>query len=118
MTPSFSFGSKTGTSAARRNSRRRPYEMRLNQDLSQVSEGICFAFSPPAIPGIGAAGGVNFVLEDRSGTGGDFFADNLDRFVAAAQQRPELARVIATYAAHVPQIYVDVDREKVMRQTG
>ena len=91
-------------------------QMRLNQELSQVSEGICFAFSPPAIPGIGAAGGVNFVLEDRSGTGGDFFADNLDRFVAAAQQRPELARVIATYAAHVPQIYVDVDREKVMRQ--
>jgi HAE1 family hydrophobic/amphiphilic exporter-1 len=91
-------------------------QMRLNQELSQVSEGICFAFSPPAIPGIGAAGGVNFVLEDRSGTGGDFFANNLDRFVAAAQQRPELARVIATYAAHVPQVYVDVDREKVMHQ--
>jgi HAE1 family hydrophobic/amphiphilic exporter-1 len=89
---------------------------RLNRDLAQVSEGICFAFSPPAIPGVGAAGGVNFVLEDRSGAGGDFFADNLDRFVAAAQRRPELARVIATYAAHVPQIYVDVDREKVLRQ--
>jgi len=91
-------------------------QARLNRELSQVSEGTCFAFSPPAIPGIGAAGGVNFVLEDRSGTGGDFFADNLDRFVAAAQRRPELARVIATYAAHVPQIYVDVDREKVLRQ--
>ncbi|MGO8790830.1 MAG: efflux RND transporter permease subunit [Terriglobia bacterium] len=90
--------------------------LRLNRDLSQVSEGTCFAFSPPAIPGIGAAGGVNFVLEDRSGTGGDFFADNLDRFVAAAQKRPELARVIATYAAHAPQVYVDVDREKVMHQ--
>jgi HAE1 family hydrophobic/amphiphilic exporter-1 len=90
--------------------------MRLNRELSQVSDGICFVFSPPAIPGIGAAGGVNFVLEDRSGTGGDFFANNLDRFVAAAQQRPELARVIATYAAHVPQVYVDVDREKVMHQ--
>jgi len=90
--------------------------LRLNRELSRLSEGTCFAFSPPAIPGIGAAGGVNFVLEDRSGAGGDFFASNLDRFVAAAQQRPELARVIATYAAHVPQIYVDVDREKVMRQ--
>jgi len=91
-------------------------QMRLNQDLSQVSEGICFAFSPPAIPGVGAAGGVNFVLEDRSGTGGDFFSDNLDRFVAAAQRRPELARIIATYTAHAPQVYVDVDREKVLRQ--
>jgi HAE1 family hydrophobic/amphiphilic exporter-1 len=91
-------------------------QMRLNRELSQVTEGSCFVFSPPAIPGIGAAGGVNFVLEDRSGTGGDFFANNLDRFVAAAQKRPELARVIATYAAHVPQVYVDVDREKVMHQ--
>ena len=91
-------------------------QMRLNRDLQAVSEGTCFAFSPPAIPGIGAAGGVNFVLEDRSGAGGDFFADNLERFVAAAQKRPELARVVATYAPHVPQIYVDVDREKVLRQ--
>jgi len=91
-------------------------QARLNRDLSQVSEGTCFAFSPPAIPGVGAAGGVNFVLEDRSGRGGDFFADNLDRFVAAAQRRPELARVIATYTAHAPQVYVDVDREKVLRQ--
>ena len=91
-------------------------QTRLNRELSQVREGTCFAFSPPSIPGIGAAGGVNFVLEDRSGAGGDFFADNLARFVAAAQRRPELARVITTYAAHVPQIYVDVDRDKVMRQ--
>jgi HAE1 family hydrophobic/amphiphilic exporter-1 len=91
-------------------------QMDLNRKLAGVREGIGFAFSPPAIPGIGVAGGVNFVLEDRSGAGGDFFADNLDRFVAAAQRRPELARVIATYAAHVPQVYVDVDREKVMRQ--
>jgi HAE1 family hydrophobic/amphiphilic exporter-1 len=91
-------------------------QARLNQDLAQVSEGTCFAFSPPAIPGVGAAGGVNFVLEDRSGAGGDFFADNLDRFLAAAQRRPELARVIATYTAHAPQVYVDVDREKVLRQ--
>jgi hydrophobic/amphiphilic exporter-1 (mainly G- bacteria), HAE1 family len=91
-------------------------EAQLNEELQKVNEGICFAFSPPAIPGIGQAGGINFVLEDRSGAGGDFFADNLDRFVAAAQKRPELSRVITTYAAHVPQIYVDVDREKVMRQ--
>ena len=43
-------------------------------------KGCAFAFSPPSIPGVGAAGGVNFVLEDRSGAGGDFFADNLAPF--------------------------------------
>ena len=39
----------------------------LNRELSQINEGIAFAFSPPAIPGIGTAGGVTFILEDRSG---------------------------------------------------
>ena len=84
--------------------------------ITQVKEGISFAFAPPSIPGVGSSGGVSFVLQDRSGKGGDFFADNLDKFVAAAQKRPELASVITTYAAHVPQLYVDVDREKVLRQ--
>ncbi|HYD50600.1 MAG TPA: efflux RND transporter permease subunit, partial [Terriglobales bacterium] len=84
--------------------------------ITQVKEGISFAFAPPSIPGVGSSGGVSFVLQDRSGKGGDFFADNLDTFVAAAQKRPELASVITTYAAHVPQLYVDVDREKVLRQ--
>lgn len=84
--------------------------------MSQVKEGISFSFPPPAIPGIGSAGGVNFVLQDRSGKGGEFFSDNLDKFMAAARKRPELANVMTTYAAHVPQLYVDVDREKVLRQ--
>jgi hydrophobic/amphiphilic exporter-1 (mainly G- bacteria), HAE1 family len=47
-------------------------EAKLNEELGDVKEGICFAFSPPAIPGVGQAGGVNFVLEDRSGASGDF----------------------------------------------
>ena len=38
------------------------------------------------------------------------------KFIAAARKRPEFAGVITTYAPHVPQVYVDVDRAKVMRQ--
>jgi HAE1 family hydrophobic/amphiphilic exporter-1 len=91
-------------------------QLELNNKLSQMSQGIAFSFSPPAIPGIGASGGVTFVLEDRSGSGVDFFANNLDKFVVAARKRPELTSVITTFAPHAPQIYVDVDREKVMRQ--
>jgi HAE1 family hydrophobic/amphiphilic exporter-1 len=88
----------------------------LNKNLSTIEEGIAFSFSPPAIPGIGTSGGVNFVLEDRSGRGGDFLADNTDTFLAAARKRPEIAAAITTYTPHVPQLYVDVDKEKVMRQ--
>jgi HAE1 family hydrophobic/amphiphilic exporter-1 len=91
-------------------------QAQLTKKLAQVPEATGFAFSPPAIPGVGNAGGVTFVLEDRSGAGGDYLSANLDKFIAAARKRPELASVITTYAPHVPQLYVDVDREKVLRQ--
>src|SRR6202041_1432079 len=84
--------------------------------LSQVSNGLAFSFSPPSIPGVGASGGATFVLEDRSGSGPDFLTANVNTFVDAARKRPELAGLITTYTPHVPQVYVDVDRAKVMRQ--
>jgi hydrophobic/amphiphilic exporter-1 (mainly G- bacteria), HAE1 family len=91
-------------------------ENQLNRSLSAIQDGIAFSFSPPAIAGVGTAGGVNFVLEDRSGRGGEFLANNTDAFLAAARKRPEIASVITTFTPHVPQLYVDVDKEKVMRQ--
>jgi hydrophobic/amphiphilic exporter-1 (mainly G- bacteria), HAE1 family len=91
-------------------------ENQLNRSLSAIPDGIAFSFSPPAISGVGTSGGVNFVLEDRSGRGGDFLANNTDAFLAAARKRPEIASVITTFTPHVPQLYVDVDKEKVMGQ--
>ena len=89
---------------------------RLNLNLIQLPEGTVFAFSPPAIPGIGAAGGVTFVLEDRVDKGVEFLANNVDRFLTAARQRPELARVTTTLLPNVPQVYVEVDRQKALKQ--
>jgi Cation/multidrug efflux pump len=51
----------------------------------------CFCFPPPAIPGVGTSGGVTFLLQDRAGKDIGFLADNLQKFMAAAQKRPELA---------------------------
>jgi len=84
--------------------------------MTQIKDGLAFVISPPAIPGIGSSGGVTFVLQDRSGKGGDFLAQNVDKFLAAVRKRPEIASAITTYAPHVPQVYVKVDREKVLRQ--
>ncbi len=91
-------------------------ENQLNQSLSKIQDGVAFVIAPPAIPGVGQSGGVSFVLEDRSGKGGDFLANNTDAFLAAARKRPELAAVFTTLVPHVPQLYVDVDRDKVLRQ--
>jgi hydrophobic/amphiphilic exporter-1 (mainly G- bacteria), HAE1 family len=91
-------------------------QQHLASAFSQFNEGLAFSFPPPSIPGVGASGGATFVLEDRSGSGQEFLAANVDKFVAAARKRPELAGLITTYTPHVPQVYVDVDRAKVVRQ--
>jgi HAE1 family hydrophobic/amphiphilic exporter-1 len=89
---------------------------RLNQELKQLPEGTAFSFSPPAIPGVGTAGGVTFVLEDRGGKDIKFLTDNLNKFLAAARKRPELGAVSTTFIPSVPEEFMNVDREKVLKQ--
>jgi HAE1 family hydrophobic/amphiphilic exporter-1 len=89
---------------------------RLNQYLSTLSEGIAFAFPPPAIPGVGTSGGFQFILEDRSGKDVAFLAQNVKTFMDAARKRPELAGLITTFLPNVPQVFVNVDRDKVIKQ--
>src|SRR3989441_12837149 len=60
---------------------------RLNGELSKISEGIAFDFSPPAIPGVGTSGGFTFVLEDRAGKDVEFLTSNLNAFLTAARKR-------------------------------
>lgn len=77
---------------------------------------MAFSFSPPAIPGIGAAGGFTFILEDRSGGDIAFLDDKLNTFLTAAHKRPELAGLSTTFLPSVPQVFVKVDRDKVLKQ--
>jgi hydrophobic/amphiphilic exporter-1 (mainly G- bacteria), HAE1 family len=88
----------------------------LNQQLKGFPEGTVFSFSPPAIPGVGTAGGVTFVLEDRAGKDVNFLASNLNKFLAAARKRPELASVFTTFIPSVPQQFINVDKDKVLKQ--
>ena len=89
---------------------------RLTRELRKIPEGNAFSFAPPAIPGVGTAGGVTFVLEDRAGRDLSFFNDNLNKFMDAAKKRPEIASVTTTFLPSVPQVFVNVDREKVLKQ--
>ena len=102
--------------------RRRPEEQyqaimaHLNQELSNLPQASAFAFPPPAIQGIGLAGGATLVLEDRAGKDIAFLSENVNKFVEAARTRPELARVTTTFIPTVPQLFVRVDRDKVLKQ--
>ena len=88
----------------------------LNQRLAGVAEAQVFAFSPPAIPGIGTSAGVTFMLEDRAGKDPAFLAENTDKFLAAARKRPEFARLFTTLLPSAPQLFAEVDQDKVLKQ--
>jgi HAE1 family hydrophobic/amphiphilic exporter-1 len=89
---------------------------RLNRELNALPEGVAFSFSPPAIPGVGTSGGFTFVVEDRAGHDVEFLSDNLNKFMAAARKRPEIGNLTTTFLPSVPQQFVEVDRDKVIKQ--
>jgi len=88
----------------------------INKQLAGLSEGLAFAFPPPAIPGVGTSGGFQFILEDRGGRDVAFLAQNVKTFLDAARKRPELSTLLPTFLPNVPQVLVDVDRDKVVKQ--
>ena len=108
----------------------KPWDQRASSDLEaqgiartlngamsrEIPEAMCIALLPPSIPGLGAAGGFSFWLQDRSGGTVDFLDQNLQKFLEACRKRPELASVNSGFSATVPQIYADVDRDKVLKQ--
>jgi HAE1 family hydrophobic/amphiphilic exporter-1 len=89
---------------------------KLNLKLITLPQGTVFAFSPPAIQGVGTSGGFQFILEDRSGRESEFLVNNLNKFLEAARKRPEIGMVTTTYIPSTPQKFVYVDKEKVIKQ--
>src|SRR5579872_1259191 len=89
---------------------------RLNRAFSREPEAVAFGFSPPAIPGVGTSGGFTFILEDRSGGDVKLLSDNLAKFMAAARKRPEIGTINTTFLPSVPQQFIKVDRDKVIKQ--
>ncbi len=107
-----------------------PWEERHSDELSaaglmralnlrmakEIPEAVGFAFGPPAIPGLGTAGGFTFMLQDRTGGTVEQLFDNLDKLTQAARKRPELASLVSTFRPSVPQLYIDVDQDRVLKQ--
>ncbi|MCL6524062.1 MAG: multidrug efflux RND transporter permease subunit [Thermoflavifilum sp.] len=85
----------------------------LQRRFATIKEANIVVIPPPAIPGLGATGGFTFELEDRAGTDDlQTFESVVRRFVAAANQRPEISNAFSFFTAHTPAYRVDVDRDK------
>jgi multidrug efflux pump len=77
-----------------------------------IKEGLALAFGPPAIFGLGTAGGFEFYIQNRGEGGPKQMAQALGQFLSAAQQDHRLGFVQTLWRATVPQLSVDVDRDK------
>jgi HAE1 family hydrophobic/amphiphilic exporter-1 len=94
-----------------------PLMQRLNGEFrAKILEANVVSFPPPAIQGLGTGGGFSFWLQDRSGGTVDFLNQNLQKFLEAARKRPELANVNSVWRPSVPQIFAQVNRDKVIKQ--
>src|SRR5208282_4309145 len=76
--------------------------LHMNDVLGKLPEATTVAFPPPAIPGVGASGGVTYILEDRGGHDVEFLATNPVKFLEADRKRPEISRIFTTLLPSVP----------------
>ncbi len=74
-----------------------------------------FAFGPPALPGLGNGSGFSIMIQDRAGNTPEYLAQNTEKFVKSANNRPEIGRAFTTFRANVPQRFMDVDKEKALK---
>lgn len=88
---------------------------KTQKEFRQIQEANIVNFSPPPISGIGSTGGLQFELQDRSGGTVDDLQQVATDFMKKASERPELGNVFTTFSANVPQLFFDVDRDKVRK---
>lgn len=80
-----------------------------------INEAQVFSFGPPAIPGLGNGSGFTMMLQDKGGNSPAYLAENAQKFIQAAQARPEIGSIFTTFRANVPQRYLDINRDKTLK---
>ncbi|TIH17020.1 multidrug efflux RND transporter permease subunit [Marinifilum sp. JC120] len=88
---------------------------KVQQKVMGIQEAMVLCFNPPPINGIGSTGGLQFELQDRSGGTVEELAQAAQNYMDELRKHPELTGIFSTFSANVPQIFVDVDRDKVRK---
>ena len=86
---------------------------RLRGEFRALPDANVFAFNVPPIIGLGTGGGFEYQLEDLRGGKPTELAAVARGLVVAANQDPKLSAVFTSYSANTPQLYLDLDRDKV-----
>lgn len=85
---------------------------RVRRELAAIPAANIFAFSPPAIRGLGNTGGFDFRLQALGDQSPQELSAVTRALVVAANQEPTLRAVFSTYSAEVPQLFLKLDRTK------
>ena len=85
----------------------------IRKEFAGIQEAIVFAFPPPAIMGLGVAGGFQIQLEDRGAVGLQELQQLTDEMIRDGNAQSGLKALNSTFRAGVPQLYADIDRVKV-----
>ena len=90
---------------------------KLNKVLTAaVPEAFVYVFGPPAIQGLGTGAGFTMMLQDKSGNTPQELAAQINNFMTEAKKRPEIGRIATLFRPSVPQVYAEVNRDKVLKQ--
>lgn len=83
----------------------------LNGEL-YVAVNSCqaYSFGPPAIPGIGTSSGFSLMIQDKGGNTPQYLAENLAKFLEAANHRPEISQAYSEFNVGIPERRVNIDQ--------
>jgi multidrug efflux pump len=85
---------------------------KLRANLAGIQDGLVGVFPPPPVDGLGLVGGFKLQVQDRKQLGFPVLQAATLQLLAAANQDKRLAGALSTFRASVPQVFLDVDREK------
>jgi multidrug efflux pump len=88
----------------------------LNQKFSGLQDAFVAVFPPPPVMGLGSVGGFKMELEDRAGLGEGELFQAAQTLMGKVYQTPQIAGAFSGFQINVPQLYLDVDREKVKQE--
>lgn len=87
----------------------------LNGELyMEISDAVCYAFIPPAIPGLGLVSGVTFVVQDLEGRGEEYLYTQTEMLMDTLRRNPLVGTVSTQYSHGVPQREIIVNKEQAM----
>ncbi len=116
MTPNSAFIFVSMKDWDKRNLTVNQFVYQINKELAQKIKGAqVFAFGPPAIPGLGSGSGFSLMLQDKGGHTPAYLAQQAQKFIQAAQKRPEIGSIFTTYQANVPQKYLKVNTDMALK---